>query len=161
MVDNSPMGVVMRCFRSLVVGMLVCRLGFCQADGNARAEALVKEAVAYAKQEGKAKLLEATNLPNGKFHLKKGDSLYLFIYNTSGVSVAHGSKVQLVGMNRFDAKDPDGHYYVREFISIATTKGKGWTSYKYPDPKTGKAELKTTFVTLCDDLIVCAGAYQE
>jgi cytochrome c len=151
----------MRWLRSLAVGMMVCNLGLCQADGNARAEALVKEAVAYAKQEGKAKLLEATNLPGGKFHLKKGDSLYLFIYNTSGVSVAHGSRVQLVGMNRYDAKDPDGHYYVREFINIAKTKGMGWTSYKYPDPKTGKAEIKTTFVTLYDDLIVCAGAYQE
>jgi cytochrome c len=155
------MGVMMRCLRLFIMGMVVCSLGLCQADANARAEALVKEAVAYARLEGKAKLLEATNLPNGKFHLKKGDSLYLFIYNLSGVSVAHGSRVQLVGMNRYDAKDPDGHYYVREFISIAKTKGMGWTSYKYPDPKTGKAEIKTTFVTLYDDLIVCAGAYQE
>jgi len=155
------MGVMMRCLRLFILGMVVCSLGFCQADGNARAEALVKEAVAYARQEGKAKLLEATNLPGGKFHLKKGDSLYLFIYNLSGVSVAHGSRVQLVGLNRYDAKDPDGHYYVREFINIAKTKGMGWTSYKYPDPKTGKAENKTTFVTLYDDLIVCAGAYQE
>jgi len=151
----------MRWKRGLAAMVLACGAAMAQADGNARAEALVKEAIAYGRQEGRAKLLEATNLPNGKFHVKKGDSLYLFIYNLSGVSVAHGSRVQLVGMNRFDAKDPDGHYYVREFINIAKTKGMGWTSYKYPDPKTGKAELKTTFVALHDDLIVCAGAYQE
>ncbi len=152
---------MMRGVRGLMVGLMVCSLGFSQADGNARAEALVKDAVAFAKREGKVKLLEATNFASGPFHLKKGDSLYLFIYNTSGLCVAHGAKPQLVGMNRYDAKDPEGHYYVREFINIAKTKGKGWTSYKYPDPKTGKAELKTTFVTLQDDLIVCAGAYSE
>jgi cytochrome c len=121
----------------------------------------VKEAVAFAKKQGKEKLLEATSAPNGQFHLKKGDDLYLFIYNLNGVCVAHGAKAMLVGMNRFDAKDPDGKFYVREFITNAKTKGKGWTSYKYPDPKNGKIELKTTFVTLQDDLVICAGAYKE
>jgi cytochrome c len=140
--------------------MVVCGLVFAQ-EGNARAEALVKDAVTFAKQEGKAKLLEATSFPAGKFHLKKGDSLYLFIYDSKGICVAHGSKVQLVGMNRYDAKDPDGVFYVREMLAMAKTKGRGWVSYKYPDPKTSKVELKTSFVMPFEDLVICAGAYTE
>jgi len=151
----------MRWMRGLAAAMLVSCVVFAQADNNAKAEAFVKEAVAFAKKQGKAKLLEATSLPTGQFHLKKGDTLYLFIYNPTGLCVAHGSKAMLVGLNRFDAKDPDGKFYVRDMINIANTKGKGWTTYKYPDPKTNKVELKTTFVTLYEDLIICAGAYTE
>jgi len=151
----------MRWMRGLAAMMLVCSVGLAQADGNARAESLVKEAIAFARKQGKEKLLEATNLPNGQFHIKKGDDLYLFIYNLQGLCLAHGSKIQLVGLSRYDAKDPDGKYYVREFIQIAKTKGSGWTSYKYPDPKNGKVEIKTTFAAIHDDLIVCAGAYKE
>ena len=66
-----------------------------------------------------------------------------------------------MGLNRFDAKDPDGKFYVREMIANAKTKGKGWTEYKYPDPKTGKVELKSTFVMLHEDMVICAGAYTE
>jgi signal transduction histidine kinase len=146
--------------RGLAVAF-ACSMAFGQADSNAKAEALVKEAVAFAKKQGKDKLLEATSAPTGQFHLKKGDDLYLYIYNLSGVCVAHGSKAVLVGMNRFDAKDPDGKFYVREFISNAKTKGKGWTTYKYPNPKDGKIEQKTTFVMLHEDLVICAGAYKE
>jgi len=151
----------MRWMRGFAAVVLACGVAFAQADSNARAEALVKDAVAFAKKNGKDKLLEATSLPNGQFHLKKGDDLYLFIYNPTGLCLAHGSKAMLVGLNRFDAKDPDGKFYVREMINIAKTKGKGWVSYKYPDPKNGKVESKTTFVTLHDDLVVCAGAYKE
>jgi len=151
----------MRWMRGVAALAVCCGAIFAETDNNAKAEALVKEAVAFAKKQGKDKLLEATNLPSGQFHLKKGDDLYLFIYNLSGVCVAHGSKAMLVGMNRYDAKDPDGKFYVREFISNAKTKGKGWTSYKYPDPKNGKIEQKTSFVMLHDDLVICAGAYKE
>lgn len=139
----------------------VCSVGFAQADNNERAEAMVKEAVAFAKAQGKGKLIEATNLPSGQFHLKKGDTLYLFAYDLSGICVAHGFKAELVGMNRYDAKDINGKYYVREFLDTAKTKGSGWIDYHFLDPKTGKAEWKVTFVTRHEDLIICAGAYQE
>jgi cytochrome c len=147
--------------RVFAVLALACGAALAQSDGNTRAEALVKEAIAFARKQGKEKLLEATNLPSGQFHIKKGDDLYLFIYNLQGLCLAHGAKIQLVGLSRYDAKDPDGKYYVREFIHIAKTKGSGWTSYRFPDPKNGKVETKTTFAAIHDDLIVCAGAYKE
>ena len=151
----------MRWMRSLAVVAVTCGALFAQVESSTKAEALVKDAIAFAKKNGKAKLLEATNLPSGSFHLKKGDSLYLFIYDLKGLCIAHGSRAMLVGLNRFDAKDPDGKFYVREFITNAKTKGKGWTEYNYPDPKTGKVEPKTTFAMLHEDMVICAGAYTE
>ena len=151
----------MRWMRSLAVVAVTCGMLFAQAENSSKAEALVKDAIAFAKKNGKVKLLEATSLPSGAFHLKKGDSLYLFIYDVKGLCLAHGSRAPLVGLNRFDAKDPDGKFYVREMIANAKTKGKGWTEYKYPDPKTGKVELKSTFVMLHEDMVICAGAYTE
>ena len=151
----------MRWMRSLAVVAVTCGMLFAQAENGSKAEALVKDAIAFAKKNGKAKLLEATNLPTGGFHLKKGDSLYLFIYDLKGLCLAHGSRAMLVGLNRYDAKDPDGKFYVRDMIANAKTKGKGWTEYKYPDPKTGKVEPKSTFVMLHEDMVICAGAYTE
>jgi signal transduction histidine kinase len=147
--------------RGLAVLAVTCGALFAQTEGTAKAEALVKDAIAFAKKNGKAKLLEATSLPAGQFHLKKGDSLYLFIYDLNGLCIAHGSRAPLVGLNRFDAKDPDGKFYVREMIANAKGKGRGWTDYKYPDPKTGKVEPKSTFVMLHEDMVICAGAYTE
>ena len=151
----------MRWMRGLAVVAVTCGALFAQVEGTAKAEALVKDAIAFAKKNSKAKLLEATSLPAGQFHLKKGDSLYLFIYDLTGLCIAHGSRAPLVGLNRFDAKDPDGKFYVREMIANAKAKGKGWTDYKYPDPKTGKVEPKSTFAMLHEDMAICAGAYTE
>ena len=64
----------MRWMRSLAVVAVTCGMLFAQAENSSKAEALVKDAIAFAKKNGKAKLLEATSLPSGAFHLKKGDS---------------------------------------------------------------------------------------
>jgi len=130
-----------------------------KAAAKAQAEKFVKDAVALAKQKGKAELFKETSQATGRFHLKKGASLYLFIYNQEGVCLAHGSKPVLVGLNRLDSKDPEGKFYVKEFIQVVKGKGKGWVDYKYPDPATGKIEPKSTYVEGFEELVVCAGAY--
>jgi cytochrome c len=130
-----------------------------KAAAKTKAEKFVKDAVALAKKSGKDALLRETSQATGRFHMQKGSNLYLFIYNLEGVCVAHGSKPVLVGMNRLDSKDPDGKFYVKEFINTVKTKGKGWVDYKYPDPATGKIQPKSTYVERCDDMVVCAGAY--
>ena len=148
--------------RGAFLGLVIvacCSAGAQTPASKPQAEKFVKEAVAYAKQSGKDALLRETSQATGRFHVKKGSSLYLFIYNQEGLCVAHGSKPVLVGMNRLVSKDPDGKFYVKEFINTVKTKGKGWVDYRYPDPATGKIQPKSTYVELCDGLVVCAGAY--
>ncbi|BDU75512.1 cache domain-containing protein [Mesoterricola sediminis] len=126
----------------------------------AQAETLVKRAVAYAKANGMEKLIKETN--QGVFHVGSGSELYIFIYDLNGVVKAIGYNTQeLVGKNRWDLKDPDGKFIIREFVSLAKAKGSGWVDYKYPNPLSGKMEQKTSYIVLCDGLIVGAGTYKK
>jgi len=125
----------------------------------AQAENLVKRAVAYAKANGMDKLIKETN--QGIFHVGSGSELYIFIYDMQGVVKAIGFNTQeLVGKNRWDLKDPDGKYIVRELLEIAK-KGGGWVDYKYPNPLSGKMEHKTSYAVLCDGLMVGSGTYKK
>jgi len=125
----------------------------------AQAENLVKRAVAYAKANGMDRLIKETN--QGIFHVGSGSELYIFIYDMQGVVKAIGFNTQeLVGKNRWDLKDPDGKFIVRELVETAK-KGGGWVDYKYPNPLTGKVEQKTSYAVLCDGLMVGAGTYKR
>lgn len=126
----------------------------------AQAETLVKRAVAYAKANGMERLIKETN--QGVFHVGSGSELYIFIYDLNGVVKAIGYNTQeLVGKNRWDLKDPDGKFIIREFVSLAKAKGSGWVDYKYPNPLSGKMEQKTSYIVLADGLIVGAGTYKK
>jgi len=125
----------------------------------AQAENLVKRAVVYAKANGMEKLIKETN--QGVFHVGSGSELYIFIYDMQGVVKAIGFNTQeLVGKNRWDLKDPDGKFIVREIVETSK-KGGGWVDYKYPNPLSGKMEMKTSYVVPCEGLIIGAGTYKK
>jgi signal transduction histidine kinase len=122
-----------------------------------KAISLVKEAVAFGKKEGKAALLHEANNGGGRFHVKSGESLYIFAYSPDGVCQAIGFQGNLVGVNRWNVKDPDGKLLVQEVIKVGKTGG--WVTYKYPNPKTGKVEMKASYVEPMGDLVVGCGIY--
>jgi cytochrome c len=66
----------------------------------------------------------------------------------------------MVGVNRWGVKDPDGKLFLQEMISLAKTKGSGWVDYKYPNPKSGKIEAKTSYVEFLDGWMVGCGIYK-
>jgi signal transduction histidine kinase len=142
--------------------MLPCVMASAQAPNAAQAEALVKQAVAFAKQNGMDKLIQETNQGSGKFHVAAGSELYIFIYDQQGVVKAIGyNTAALVGKSRIDMKDPDGKMVIRELINVAKTKGSGWVDYKYPDPTDNKVKQKTSYVELSDGLIIGSGVYKN
>lgn len=145
----------------LAVPLLSCLTLTAQAPTPAQAENLVKKAVAYAKQNGMDKLIDQTNQGDGRFHVGTGSQLYIFIYDLTGVCKAIGfNTTTFVGKNRWDVKDPDGKFFLRELISTAKTKGSGWVDYKYPNPLNNKVEQKTSYVEWVDGLVVGAGVYK-
>lgn len=129
-------------------------------DQKAQAQALVKEAVAFAKAQGKDALLKETNQGSGRFHVKTGEALYIFVYDLTGTCLAIGFQGNMVGVNRWNAKDPDGTFFLREIIQTAKAKGSGWVDYKYPNPKSGKVEQKTSYVEFFDGIVVGCGIYK-
>jgi cytochrome c len=147
--------------RTLVLPVLICLAGTLAAqDQKAKAQSLVNEAVAFAKKNGKEALLKETNNGQGRFHVKGGDDLYIFIYDSKGVCLGIGFQGNLVGVNRINVKDPDGKFIIQELLETAKTKGSGWVDYKYPNPKSGKIDQKTSYVEFLDGWTIGCGIYK-
>jgi cytochrome c len=132
------------------------------ADYGTKAEAvaMVKRVEEMFKQEGADATFKAVSDPSTKaFHDR---DLYAFVYDLSGICVAHGSRPVLIGKNLVDIKDQDGKYLIREMIKIATTSGNGWVDYKWPNPQTNKIEDKSSYVEkLGDKYFVGVGVYRQ
>jgi len=144
-----------------LVPVLLCAGLSVQPQGEkARAQALVKSAVAFAKTQGKEALLRETNQGQGRFHARDGEQLYLFVYDMQGVCLAIGYQTQLVGMNRLNVRDPDGKSFLQQIIETARTRGRGWVDYKYPNPVTNLIEAKTSYVEQLDGWVVGCGVYK-
>ncbi|MBP1628456.1 MAG: hypothetical protein H6Q00_2931, partial [Holophagaceae bacterium] len=86
-------------FRALVGLTLAVGL---PAQGPEDAEALVKEAVVYAKAHGTYGLIKAVNTPDGPF--RKG-SLYIWMVDLEGVTVANARNPGLAGKDDSERKD--------------------------------------------------------
>ena len=126
----------------------------------AETEALVKEAIAFAKTNGKEAAFKEITKVGGQFH-RHGGELYVFVYDMDGKVVAHGQGAVKVGVNQLNAKDPDGVEFVKERIKLAKTKGKGWHDYQYVNPNTQKRQPKTSYIEVWDNLIFGAGIYKK
>jgi cytochrome c len=121
--------------------------------------ALVKKGTAFLKANGPEKSYAAFNEPAGAFVDR---DLYLFVFDMSGKTMAHGANKKLLDKNLIDLKDPDGKAFIKEFIEVANKKGKGWIDYKWPHPTTKAIEHKSTYIEKLDDgtLIGC-GIYKQ
>jgi len=147
--------------RTILLPALICAVASLSAqDPKAKAQATVKEAIAYGKKNGKEALLKEVNNASGRFHVKSGDDAYVFVYDMQGLCLGMGYQSQAIGTNRWDLKDPDGKYILREFVSLVKTKGGGWVDYKFPNPKTNKIEAKTSYVEGMDGWVLGCGIYK-
>jgi len=147
--------------RSAALAALICLVGPLHAqDQKAKAQTLVKEAVAFAKTSGKEALLKETNQAQGRFHVKSGGELYIFIYDMKGVCLGIGFQSQLIGMNRFNAKDNYWKFLLPGILETARSKGSGWVDYRYPNPVSNKVEAKTSYVEHLDGWVVGCGIYK-
>ena len=126
------------------------------------AQALVKQAVKYAKENGRQKFFNEVRSPSGQFHFKEGTKkgLYIFVYDEKGVVLAHGVRLELTGKNRWDDKDPDGKYWIRDWTSLVQKSGSGWIEYKEFNPADkNKIMNKASFVELEDGMVIGCGIY--
>ncbi len=145
------------------VSVLACVLTLplaSQASERPRAEALVKEGVAFLKAHGKEAFIAEVQSGTGRFHFKPGNPLYLFVYDTKGITLAHGATPGAAGTNRWGMKDPDGKLLIQEIIKVAQQKGGGWVDYKFPNPANGKVEDKTSYCLAENGLVIGCGIYK-
>lgn len=123
---------------------------------KARAEALVKDVIAFVKTHGEKAAFHEINRAKGRFH--QGE-LYIFVYDFEGRVLAHGAEVWLVGRNQFHAKDAKGKRYVQERIELAKRHGKGWHHYMFLNPTTHKVEAKSSYIECFRQRIYGCGIY--
>lgn len=130
--------------------------------GNDRSQAmsLVKKGIKYIERNGDKKAFDEFSKKDGRF--TKG-SFYIFVVDFKGITLAHGGNSALVGKNMYDLKDSDGKYFIRNFIELAKSKGKGWVDYKWSNPKTKKIEQKTTYIVRMNkkDYFLGCGIYKK
>lgn len=122
------------------------------------ASALVKKGIAYLKANGPEKSYAAFNDPQGQFVDR---DLYLFVFDMSGKTMAHGANKKLLDKNLIDLKDADGKAFIKEFIDVANKKGQGWVDYKWPHPVTKAIEQKSSYVEkMNDNTFIGVGIYK-
>ena len=133
------------------------------AQTRDQAKAFVKKAVEFAKKNPKEKFLEEVSGPKGQFHFVKGQNndLYIFVYDLEGKVMAHGVRRELVGINRWTAKDPDGKPWIQDWTKLVKEKGNGWIEYKELNPAQGnKVMKKASWVELHNGMVIGAGIYE-
>ena len=133
------------------------------AQTRDQAKAIVKQAVDFAKKNPKDKFLEEVSGVKGQFHFTKGQNndLYIFVYDLEGKVLAHGVRRELVGVNRWTAKDPDGKSWIQDWTKMAKEKGSGWIEYKELNPaQNNKVMKKASWVELVNGMVIGAGIYE-
>ena len=123
----------------------------------ADAQEMVEKAHAYVKANGKAKALAAFNNLKGEF--VKGE-LFIFAQDFSGVMLAYGGNVALVGKNLIEDKDVNGKYLGKGMIELAKTQGNGWYEYHFLNPHTNAVQPKVTYIQRVDDYYLACGVYK-
>lgn len=134
-----------------------CSVFAAEHGTEAEAVAMVHDAIAYMKANGKEKTIAEVNNPKGKFISR---DLYITIFDMEGKNLAHGANPKLVGKNLAELKDVNGKFYMKERLEILKTKNLGWSTYIWPNPLTKELESKTTYFERYGDVFFNCGFYK-
>ncbi|MFA5807711.1 MAG: cache domain-containing protein [bacterium] len=129
---------------------------------------LCKDAAKFINEKGFYPGVFEINKKEGKFVSK---NTYVFLVDLEGHLLAHPFNPQYIGIDMTGNKDPNGKLFVQDYITVAKSKGEGWTEYMYPTPeelkkptpfKEKKYSKKTSFVYRVPgkDLMVIAGFFE-
>lgn len=131
---------------------------FAAEKGTAKeARQMVEKGIAFIKANGKEKAFAEFNNPKGKFLNK---DLYLFALDFNGITLAQGGNPKLVGKNMINVRDADQKYFIKDMITLAKSKGRGWLNYKWTNPVTKKVEAKSTYIQKYGDFFIGCGIYK-
>ncbi|MEO9899400.1 cache domain-containing protein [Nisaea sp.] len=122
---------------------------------EAEAKAMADKAAAHMKSAGFDPAIKDFMAPGGAWHDR---DLYVFVFDLSGKTIAHGAKASLVGRDLSGLRDVDGKLFVQEMTKISSD---GWVDYKWQNPTTKAVEPKTSYIIRVADHIVGVGAYKR
>jgi signal transduction histidine kinase len=146
----------------LAAGLAACLVGGAANAQDrataAQAEAMVKKAVAFIKQNGPEKAYAEFSNKKGQFVDR---DLYIVVHTLEGKCLAHGANEKLIGREMMDTQDTDGKYYMKERMTLAKSKQSFWQDYKFTNPVTKKIEPKSLYCERIENTAVCGGIYKS
>ena len=152
---------------NLVIGLLLAVAGAGIANERKstaeEAIALMKKAQDFLKANGLEKSIVEFNNPrspfNSKSEINKQGDLYLFSLDPKGFQIIHGINPRIRGTNKFDMRDVDGVYLIRELarVCFSTPEGRGWVNYRWPNPVSKQMEDKAGYVERVGNTDLCLG----
>jgi polar amino acid transport system substrate-binding protein len=130
-----------------------------QPPTTAVVRSFVDQAYAYARVHGRKAALAEFNRKDGSFYRAE---LYIFAYDRKGRCLSLPNQPELVGTDRWDYRDRNGKYVVREMVKIAKGPGRGWLHYQYANPAQGYAiQDKSSYVRdIGGTWLIGAGTYR-
>ena len=141
----------------LTLAALFLLVGFAigaRAATPEEAQAMADKAAALVKAEGE-KAFPKISDQNGEF--VKGD-LFVTVIDKQGVVRANQNS-RLVGVNMWEATDPDG-VKITQLSWTATEKSNtAWITFKFTNQASKKIEPKKTWVHRVGDYVVQSGVY--
>jgi cytochrome c len=125
-----------------------------RAGSAPEAKALSEKAVALIAAEGE-KAFPLLSDPKGEY---VKDDMYVVVLDHQGV-VRANINPKLIGVNMWEASDPDGIKFSQEAIKIGDTTGSGWQKYRFTNPLSKKLEPKQAWVQKAGDFVTMCGFY--
>ncbi len=120
------------------------------------AKAMAVKAAAFLKDSGPEKAFPAFQAKdNNDWHDR---DLYVFVQDSRGMMMSHGTNPALIGKPMLALKDVDGKPFNVEMQAVKDT---GWVEYKWQNPQTKAVEPKKAYIVRVGDYIVGVGAYVQ
>ena len=116
----------------VMAGVILAASVMAQSAIKDECVALCKEAAKFVNEKGFYPAVAEINNKDGKFVTK---NTYVFMMDLEGHLLAHPFNQQYIGRDILGSKDTNGKYFNQESITIAKTKGEGWSEYMYPKPE--------------------------
>jgi cytochrome c len=156
----TPIMILLRPLRAMALLFLLPAWVLLASAGDFatkdEAVSLVKQAIAHVADVGMAKA-QPEFMEHGSKWIDR--DLYLIILDKNGIRVVHGQNPKLVGKTYYDSVDVNGVEYGKAVQQIAEGPGKGWVSFMFKDPISGKVLPKECYVEHAGDYTYIAGVY--
>jgi len=153
-----PIAVALAAFVSALFAFCLSQTYAAPFGSREEAVAMVQRIVAMFKKDGADATINAINT-KGKSFIDR--DLYPYVLDMNGYNRANAAIPAVRGKNLYDIRDADGKFLIREHLDIAKGPGRGWTDFKWLNPKTGSIDDKSAYLEKVGDYIVAVGIYRS
>jgi opacity protein-like surface antigen len=154
--DRSKTTIVFAVLAQVILVAAACPVSAAAATAE-QAKAYSERAAAHILAVGEKQAFADFTRRDSDFH---DGELYVFCFDSKGLSVAHGGNPALVGRNLLHIKDPDGVEPSARIIGKGFGEGRGWVDFKWPNPVTKRIENKSAYVIRTNDVVCGVGYYK-